>query len=167
MHLHLLISVTNCYETGTPLPEFSQLIKFCDMSHRIGTCAPARLRESCEGLFARMSTCHFTIGFSKSNFVPPCFLQWSTFILKQPSHKFCKRSNLNASVLRIKVHFDIQKLTIKFDIAFVRFVSRPSRLHTCVFDSCGLSQPSHEICTSSFSNLCLARVFYTLAFWNC
>ena len=72
-----------------------------------------------------------------------------------------------ASVLRIKVHFDIQKLTIKFDIAFVRFVSRLSRLHTCVFDSCGLRQPSHELCTSSLFNLCLALVFYTPAFWNC
>ena len=51
--------------------------------------------------------------------------------------------------------------------AFVRFASRLSRLRTCVFDSCGLSQPSHESCTSSLSNLCLAFVFYTLAFWNC
>ena len=110
---------------------------------------------------------NFTIGFSKSNLVAPCVLRWSTFILNQPSRKFCKPQNVNASVLRIKVHFDIQKLTIKFDIAFVRFVSRLSRLHTCVFDSCGLSQPSHESCTSSLSNLCLALVFYTLAFWNC
>ena len=70
------------------------------------------------------------------------------------------------SPLRVKVHFDFQKLTIKFDIAFA-VVSRLSRLHTCVFDSCGLSQPSHESCTSSLSNLLLASVFYTLAFWNC
>ena len=69
--------------------------------------------------------------------------------------------------LRVTIHFDVQKLIIKFDIVFVRFVSRHSRLHTCVFDSCGLSQPSHEICTSSFSNLCLAVVLYTLALWNC
>ena len=137
------------------------------MSHRIGTCALRRLDKSCEGLFARISTCNFTIGFSKSNLVPPWFLQWSTFILKQPSHKFCKLHLEAASVLRIKVHFDIQKLIIKFDIAFVRFASRLSRLHTCVFDSCGLSQPSHESCTSSLSNLCLAFVFYTFAFWNC
>ena len=70
-------------------------------------------------------------------------------------------------VLRIKVHFDIQKLIIKFDNAFVRFASRLCRLHTCVFDSCGLSQPSHESCTSSLSNVRLAFVFCTLAFWNC
>ena len=73
----------------------------------------------------------------------------------------------DACVLRVKVHFDIQKLTIKFDIAFALFVSRHSRLHTCVFDSCGLRQPSHESWRSSLSNLCLAFVFYTLAFWNC
>ena len=137
------------------------------MSHRIGTCALRRLGKSCEGLFARILTCTFTTGFRKLNIVPPCCLQWSTFILKQPSHKFCKTSFVVGCVLRIKVHFDIQKLTIKFDIAFVLFASRLSRLHTCVFDSCGLSQPSQESCTSSLSNLCLALVFYTFAFWNC
>ena len=143
------------------------MIIFCDHSRARAKSALRRLRRSCEGLFARISTCNFTIGFSKLNLVTPWFLQWSTFILKQPSRKFCKRSNLAASVLRTKVHFDIQKLTIKFDIAFVRFVSHLSRLHTCVFGFCGLSQPSHESYTSSLSNLCLALVFYTLAFWNC
>ena len=137
------------------------------MSQRIGTCLLRRLHESLECLFVWISTCNFTIGFSKLNLVAPWFLQWWTFISKQPSRKFCKRSNRTASVLRIKIHFDIQKLIIKFDNAFVRFASRLSRLHTCVFDSCGLSQPSHESCTSSLSNLCLAFVFYTLAFWNC
>ena len=112
-------------------------------------------------------TFNFTMSFSKSNLDAPWFLQWSTFILKQPSHKFCKRHLLVASVLRYKVHFDIQKLTIKFDNAFVEFASRLSRLHTCVFDACGLSEPSHESCTSSLSNLCLAFVFFTSAFWNC
>ena len=143
------------------------MIFFCDHSRARAKVALRRLHKSCEGLFARISTCNFTIGFSKSNIVPPWFLQWSTFILKQPSHKFCKPHFCDPSVLRIKVHFDIQKLIIKFDIAFCPFVSRLSRLHTCVFDSCGLSQPSHESCTSSLSNLCLAFVFYTLAFWNC
>ena len=137
------------------------------MSYRIGTCALRRLDKSCEGLFARISTSNFTICFSKLNLVAPWFLQWSTFILKQPSHKFRNRILGAACVLRIKVNFDIQKLIIKFDIACRQFVSRLSRLHTCVFDSCGLSQPSHESCTSSLSNLCLAFVFYTLAFWNC
>ena len=112
-------------------------------------------------------TFNFTMSFSKSNLVAPWFLQWWTFILKQPSRKFCKPSFLVGCVLRVKVHFDIQKLTIKFDIAFALFVSRLSRLHTCNFDSCGLRQPSHESCTSSLSNLRLAFVFYTLAFWNC
>ena len=99
--------------------------------------------------------------------VTPWFLQWSTFILKQPSHKLCKRHFCDASVLLIKVHFDIQKLTIKFDIAFAVFASRLSRLHTCVFGHCDLNQHSHESCTSSLSNLRLAFVFYTIAFWNC
>ena len=72
-----------------------------------------------------------------------------------------------ACVSRVKVHFDIQKLIIKFDIAFALFASRLSRLHTCVFGHCDLNQHSHESCTSSLSNLCLAFVFYTLAFWNC
>ena len=138
------------------------MFKFCDMSQRIWPCAPLRLRQPCEGCSFSNLTFNFTIGFSKSNLVPPWFLQWSTFILKQPSRKFCKRSNSVAFVLRIKVHFDIQKLIVKFDIAFCPFVSRLSRLHTCVFDSCGLSQPSHESCTSPLSNLCLAFVFYTL-----
>ena len=143
------------------------MFKFCDMSQRIWPCAPARLRQPCEGCSFSNWTFNFTIGFSKSNLVAPWFLQWSTFILKQPSHKFRKPIFWNAWALSYKVHFDIQKLTIKFDIAFARFASRLSRLHTCVFDSCGLSQPSHESCTSSLSNLCLAFVFYTLAFWNC
>ena len=143
------------------------MIIFCDHSRARAKVALPRLRKSCEGLFARISTCNFTIGFSKLNLVTPWFLQWSTFISKQPSRKFCKLHFGVGCVLRIKVHFDIQKLIIKFDIAFVRFASRLSRLHTCVFDSCGLSQPSHESCTSSLSNLCLAFVFYTLAFWNC
>ena len=89
------------------------------------------------------------------------------FHLEATLPQILKTSFVIGCVLRIKVHFDIQKLIIKFDIAFVRFASRLSRLHTCVFDSCGLSQPSHESCTSSLSNLCLAFVFYTLAFWNC
>ena len=29
------------------------------------------------------------------------------------------------------------------------------------------NNPSHESCTSFLSNLCLAFVFHTLAFWNC
>ena len=89
------------------------------------------------------------------------------FHLEPTLPQILKTLFLPACVLRIKVHFDIQKLTIKFDIAFALFASRLSRLHTCVFDSCALSQPSHESCTSSLSNLCLAFVFYTLAFWNC
>ena len=143
------------------------MIIFCDHSRARSKVASARLHESCEGLFARISTCNFTIGFSKSNIVAPWFLQWSTFILKQPSRKICKLQTEVACVLRVKVHFDIQKLTIKFDIAFALFASRLSRLHTCVFGHCDLNQHSHESCTSSLSNLCLAFVFYTLAFWNC
>ena len=137
------------------------------MSQRIWACALPRLRESLEGLFVWISTCSFAIGFPKSNIVAPCFLQWSTFISKQPSRKFCKPHLGNACVLRIKVHFDIQKLHIKFDIACRQFVSRLSRLHTCVFGHCDLNQPSHESCTSSLSNLCLVFLFCTLAFWNC
>ena len=137
------------------------------MSQRIWPCAPGRLRKVCEGCSARIWTCSFTMRICKSNLVAPWFLQCWTFILKQPSHKCCKLHVVPGCVLRIKVHFDIQKLIIKFDIAFCPCVSRLSRLHTCVFDSCGLSQPSHEFCTSSLSNLCLAFVFYTLAFWNC
>ena len=137
------------------------------MSQRIGTCARRRLDKSCEGLFARISTCNFTIGFSKSNIVAPWFLQWSTFILKQPSRKSCKTLLGVGCVLRVKVHFDIQKLTIKFVIACAQYASRLSRLRTCVFGHCDLNQPSHESCTSSLSKLCLAFVFHTLAFWNC
>ena len=137
------------------------------MSHRIGTCALRRLDKSCEGLFARISTCNFTIGFSKSNLMAPWFLQWSTFILKQPSRKLCKPLLVPACVLRVKVHFDIQKLTIKFEIAFALFASRLSRLHTCVFGHCDLNQHSHESCTSCRFNSCVAFVFHTLAFWNC
>ena len=137
------------------------------MSHSICKVAPGSLRQLCEGCSLQIWSCSFTIRIYKPNLVTPWFLRWSTFILKQPSRKFWKRHFLVASVLRIKVHFDIQKLTIKFDIAFDQFASRLSRLRTCVFDSCGLSQPSHDFCTSSLSNLCLAFVFYTLAFWNC
>ena len=112
-------------------------------------------------------TFNFTMSFSKSNLVPPWFLQWWTFILKQPSRKFRKRSNRTASVLRIKVHFDIQKLMRKLDIAFVRFASRLRRLHSCIFDWCGFGQPSHEFWTLSLVNVCLALVFYRLVFLNC
>ena len=143
------------------------MLIFCDHSRARAKVASARLHKSCEGLFARISTCNFTIGFSKLNLVTPWFLQWSTFILKQPSRKSCKPLFAPACVLRVKVHFDIQKLTIKFDIAFAVFASRLSRLHTCVFGHCDLNQHSHESCTSSLSNLCLAFVFHTLAFWNC
>ena len=136
------------------------------VSFNLQSCTPP-LAQIVVVLFNFNSDFQLTIGFSKLNLVTPWFLQWSTFILKQPSHKFCKLHLGVACVLRIKVHFDIQQLIIKFDNAFVEFASRLSRLHTCVFDSCGLNQPSHEFCTSSLSNLCLAFVFYTLAFWNC
>ena len=112
-------------------------------------------------------TCSYTMRICKSNFVAPWFLQWSTFILKQPSHKFCKLHLGVACVLRIKVHFDIQKLIVKFDNSFVEFASRLSRLHICVFHVFYLSQPSHEFCVLFLSNLRLALVFYTFAFWNC
>ena len=89
------------------------------------------------------------------------------FHLEAPLPQFVKIVFCAGEPLRCKVHFDIQKLTIKFDIAFALFASRLSRLHTCVFRLFNLNQPSHESCTSSLSNLCLAFVFYTLAFWNC
>ena len=143
------------------------MLIFCDHSRARAKFACQRLRRPCEGLFARISTCTFTIGFSKSNLVRTWFLQWSTFILKQPSRKLCKPLLVPACVLRVKVHFDIQKLIIKFDIVCRQFVPRLSRLHTCVFGFCDSNQPSRESCTSSLFNLLLAPVFYTLAFWNC